>query len=659
MTIAASSPTRALARPREGASHEFKSARRSGRRTRAPARVAFLAVLAALAVPRRRARSPTSATRVARAPELQLNGKRGAQRIRTSFVTAVIMAIDLVVDVLSKVLGIDRLSHRIAGRDLRSASMAGPTAWRSSCTTTQRPRRDRPGGRGHRLRRNPELGDRSSSTRFKTTGTPTRTISPYLAGRRSGPPRRQQRGPSRRDGPRRHRPQERHARRLVDRLRVGDHDAVGLGGLVRHQASRRGDDGAGRPVGGDRALVLCGVYRLDGRRRRSTRSSSSLPRTTPSIHRTVARSSDADCYTSAAGPIRDPAKHLCGLCVESDTSHCPAAMPACDLSSSSNQCTGPATGTTARARRTRACRPPFPPARRRARASTCNGDYQSTGSIDCAVGAPCRSPTGHCCLCTTNADPQDDQRPPVSPYCNSTKGACVSACASDVDCGSGNVCDAKDGKCGYANGDGPCTAATAADVCRSGACGAISNVCVPAGGEGCAADADCSAGNYCDGSAFMCTPTLANGQSIPSDGLHDGACTAAAGEAVCAAGVCDGDGRCGLANGHSVCKTGAQCRSSLCDAASGVCTPCNGDADSSASHRCPSNLAPYCSADGLCTAMKAASSQTVPAGSSGGCVAAGGTSSMADLAGLGAAIALVAARIRRGAATRKRRSSRD
>ncbi len=369
--------------------------------------------------------------------------------------------------------------------------------------------------------------------------------------------------------------------------------------------------------------------------------------------------SDADCATSPAGPICDPAKHLCGLCVESDTSHCPPAMPACDLSSSSNQCTVACNGNNGSGASHACVSVAFPACTTPGSCATCNGDFQSTGSIDCGVGAPFCSPTGYCGLCTTNGDCRTTNAVHLSLYCNGAKGACVGSCASDADCGPGNVCDAKDGKCGYANGDGPCTAATAAAVCRSATCGAMSNECVPAGGEGCAADADCSAGNYCDGSTLMCSPTLANGQTIPSDGLHDGACTQATGEAVCAAGVCDRDGRCGLANGHTVCATGAQCRSSLCDVATGACAACDGDMGSSSSHRCQSKLTPYCSADGLCTAMKAASSQTVAA-SSGGCIAAGGaSSSMTDLAGLGTAVAFVAASIRQSRKPRTGRASRD
>jgi MYXO-CTERM domain-containing protein len=160
-----------------------------------------------------------------------------------------------------------------------------------------------------------------------------------------------------------------------------------------------------------------------------------------------------------------------------------------------------------------------------------------------------------------------------------TPGTPASVCRS-------NVCD-PDGKCGYANGDGPCTGATGPVVCRSGAC-SVSGVCEPAGG--CEVDGDCTAGHWCMESTHTCTPTLPNGTPIPSDPPHlnptvNGTCTTGAGALVCTSGVCDTkDNACGYANGDGPCTpaTGPTvCRSGACST-NGTCEPdggCNVDAD--------------------------------------------------------------------------------
>jgi MYXO-CTERM domain-containing protein len=149
------------------------------------------------------------------------------------------------------------------------------------------------------------------------------------------------------------------------------------------------------------------------------------------------------------------------------------------------------------------------------------------------------------------------------------------------------VCDTKDSECGYANGDGPCTAANGATVCQSGAC-STSGVCEPSGG--CESDADCTGGNWCDESTATCTPKLANGTSIPVDAPHanptlDGECIPAAAALVCQSGVCDTkDNKCGYANGDGPCSSTSAmtvCRSGACST-NGTCEPmggCNVDGD--------------------------------------------------------------------------------
>lgn len=301
---------------------------------------------------------------------------------------------------------------------------------------------------------------------------------------------------------------------------------------------------------------------------------------------------NADCASSAAGPVCDPVKHLCGGCTEQDVSHCMSPNPACDLSSSSDQCSPACNGNTGSGASHACSSQAFPACTPTGSCATCNGDYQTTASVACGVGAPFCSATGYCGLCTTNAD-------------------CTGASASH----SGVACDVATGAC-----------------------------------VACTTDANCGQGFYCNGTTLACTPTLADGSPIPNDPLHGGTCTTATGKAVCTTGVCDTDNDCGLASGHGPCTTTAQCRAGVCatsganagkcepcaadtDCPSGLvcntttnqcvtctaaspaacktttpvcnvatngCVACNGDNGSAASHDCPSAAAPYCATSGAC-----------------------------------------------------------
>src|ERR1700688_3233741 len=149
-----------------------------------------------------------------------------------------------------------------------------------------------------------------------------------------------------------------------------------------------------------------------------------------------------------------------------------------------------------------------------------------------------------------------------------------SSCTTSTQCMSG-VCDPADMRCGYANGDGPCINGA---VCRSGSC-SVNLKCQPAGG--CNVDADCAGNTWCNEAAHTCTPRLANNTSMPSDPAHtnpilNGTCTTAAGQLVCASGVCDtNDNRCGFANGDGPCISGTVCRSGVCGTG-GTCVPAVG-----------------------------------------------------------------------------------
>ncbi|MEA2752023.1 MAG: hypothetical protein QOI41_6166 [Myxococcales bacterium] len=101
--------------------------------------------------------------------------------------------------------------------------------------------------------------------------------------------------------------------------------------------------------------------------------------------------------------------------------------------------------------------------------------------------------------------------------------ACVESDAGTTDAGTTDdacasaVCDARDDKCGYANGGAStCNQQNAKSVCRSGNCGASSGKCIPM--SGCFTDADC-ASNHCDTPTFMCLPAIA----VPDAGQMDAA----------------------------------------------------------------------------------------------------------------------------------------
>jgi len=115
----------------------------------------------------------------------------------------------------------------------------------------------------------------------------------------------------------------------------------------------------------------------------------------------------------------------------------------------------------------------------------------------------------------------------------------------------------------------------------------------------CTADANCSAGNWCDETLNTCTPTVPNGAAMPTDPAHssptlNGSCSAPGAAAlVCTSGVCDTNNKCGYNNGDGVCTSGnagTVCDSGACSV-SGVCEPAGGcevNGDCSAGHVCSS-----------------------------------------------------------------------
>lgn len=211
--------------------------------------------------------------------------------------------------------------------------------------------------------------------------------------------------------------------------------------------------------------------------------------------------------------------------------------------------------------------------------------------------------------------------------CNETTDTCASgvgaACTAASGC-TGNVCGSN-AQCGSVNGAGPCTPGNAADVCQSGACGPLSEVCIPPDANACGSDVECADGQYCDRASLHCAARLPAGAALPDDGAHNTcaagsnaacasglcnpstktcgaptgtACTSASG---CANNLCGRNNQCGLDAGQPGCTgaTAALCQSGVCSA-SGVCGAdgCLTDTDCGASAYCDASV-------GLCKARLA------------------------------------------------------
>jgi len=215
-------------------------------------------------------------------------------------------------------------------------------------------------------------------------------------------------------------------------------------------------------------------------------------------------------------------------------------------------------------------------------AQVCEPTGGCEADADCTAGMWCDESTTTCTAQLLNGAPVPTDPLHTSPTLNGTCTVPVGmlVCASDV-------CDTKDGDCGFADGDGPCTTVNGPTVCRSGACSAL-GVCEAAGG--CVRDTDCTGGRWCDETAATCTAKLANGTTLPIDAPHasptlDGECIPGAAALVCVSGVCDiKDNKCGYANEDGSCDStsgGVVCRSLACSV-DGACEPpggCNVDGD--------------------------------------------------------------------------------
>ncbi len=198
------------------------------------------------------------------------------------------------------------------------------------------------------------------------------------------------------------------------------------------------------------------------------------------------------------------------------------------------------------------------------------------GDSDCGTSQWCNSLTFACESKVPNGSPIPSipgHLPDIS------LGLCLEITGEAI-CAS-TVCSTTDNKCGYLNGEGPCTAQNEGTVCRSGHCDIGSGLCDAA--PTCAIDSDCGSGSYCSVSEGACTAKLPNGAPIPNDPGHtpvlDGTCTEAAATAACQSGRCGADGKCGFDTGEGPCTAldaGSVCRSSSCSPTAATCAPAGG-----------------------------------------------------------------------------------
>ncbi len=306
---------------------------------------------------------------------------------------------------------------------------------------------------------------------------------------------------------------------------------------------------------------------------------------------------DANC--SGATPACDSSANACVQCTQTNRTACTGTTPVC---SSGDACVA------------------------------CNGDNGSGASNACPSGTnPFCEPNGACAKCTSNSDCTTGTH--GGPVCNTTTGACGSVCFKDSDCaatqwcndlvGAGQcqpkvpngdpvpggactttlggracvsaVCDTKDNRCGYLNGDGPCSGASGTVVCRSKICattGANASLCVACiDDSACAAPTPaCDAKNAC----VQCRPgnTTACANPKPVCDKTAESCVACDGDLgdTNAKDPCSSTGAptCTLTGGGKgacgKCTTNADCNGhplgTLCDTTTGSCgKACHADAD--------------------------------------------------------------------------------
>ncbi len=176
-------------------------------------------------------------------------------------------------------------------------------------------------------------------------------------------------------------------------------------------------------------------------------------------------------------------------------------------------------------------------------------------------------------------DPSDNK-------CGDANGTTPPNDAGTAECRSGVV--GPDGKCGYPNGQGPCSTGNGAEVCRSGVCDATDNECGLGNGDGPCTATDgstvCRSGT-CDVADGKCGPTGGGttgndgGTTSAGDGgttvIHDGGVACSGCVTAGDSGTSHGDGGNSCPATGCGCSTDSDCGSttsgSVCDTSTGVC----------------------------------------------------------------------------------------
>lgn len=226
-------------------------------------------------------------------------------------------------------------------------------------------------------------------------------------------------------------------------------------------------------------------------------------------------------------------------------------------------------------------------------------EYCAFDSFTCAVKLPSGlaipSDGLHDGLCS----PENATAVCQSGACNAATNTCASendvACTANAECVV-NVCGSN-GECGIARGDGVCSE-NAPERCQTGRCSELGDRCIDEQG-GCVVDADCGSGQYCDATAERCADKLAPGAPLPSDPIHDGACSAALAMAVCDSGVCNpASDTCASVNGE-LCSTAGECVTNRCGS-NGRCGLATGDAGCAVANQATDCQSGTCSLSGAC-----------------------------------------------------------
>ena len=305
-----------------------------------------------------------------------------------------------------------------------------------------------------------------------------------------------------------------------------------------------------------------------------------LPVCDPGTRSCVQCDVDADC---AAPMVCDVTKHTCGACAPGKLVNCTGTMPTCDTVPASDVCascngnfgggasrpcpagadpicvtSGANAGACLVCNTFADCSGVGPVCSSANVCVACDGDNGTAATNPCpTITSPYCAANGACGLC---AGDMSCVAPGVHAgrFCAVTTGACGNTCTTDPECGAGmwcnnlstaRMCQPKvgngqavpggtctaligiracssaacdtDDKCGYGDGDGPCTAGDAGNaplVCRSGICagpgaGANEDKCVQ-----CEVDTDCSGGTpACDGVSNTCVQcTSTNVMACPA-----------------------------------------------------------------------------------------------------------------------------------------------